>query len=969
MKTKFLIKKTIAVLMAIALIFSAVSASLSVLAADTSLEDIYVVNEGRFIDAVSAVNAKVDFSVIKDVSPDGEAYGLTSTASSGADLVNFKFYGIDAETAKAMDAFSLWIKVPYNKSYDLRPNFNEEKWRFNGTITAYDTFKHTTTTVTGPDGIILPAGFEGYVVFDLKNGAVKNAWGDTPTYTWSEFVTEYGIKSFSPYTYCSYLNGRTVVFDSFAFVSENYVNNIASTYSAASKFVIKDGTSSTTNVTSTNFNLTYNIENILKNKYVCKVDVTATTTGWKNLNIAADFTTAGFTAADTKTLSYFIKVPDDISDFKLRVFEYRDSPWHEVKLTKVYCYLVDTKKETISRVQADSNARVTFPAGFEGYVIQDISTSTDLSTFLSYNLAGLYFSSFYSETQLGMSWYYGDVALWSESAEAVLDRYHDYKLVDDGTSETSLKGWFTNAPDYTAQIVTDVSPDKSCISYTIAETTGVIKMHFPAFATIEPELIKTQKAAVMWVDFEGAKDFYALLRYNNSDEMRITTNITTVNTNTGEIITTPNTARLDLANNFRGYVILDLENAMVDSGWDDDKEDADTPKNFDEYMGEVAFTQISLYMNPQAMDNSTICFDSLAYTTNTDEFISQVTSALPLGDANEDGSTDVLDLVRMKKYMANLTPDINYFRANVSNGAALDSLDVSALRKVLLSLEDTIVSETNNQVGMAMYHSAIGDWDASYSTTYGAEADFVNYYRVTSMSEAAAVKEANGMCWLYVHDPFADRTATEFDEGFEESFKQKVQNYKDAGLWDVIAGFETEEATTRLTQEQFIKMTKFIKEVCPEKRILACTSPYEINGKTLNGGTEDEIVIEPLTAEALAYVTDIGYDEYPSNDENYHRELLAKMKAVAPSDARIWFFPCTYNYYGAKTEEDMLASLNLTYKLLCEQENPGGLYLYTWETFSEGSEALDVLLDPNGDYNYSTLANRIVEIGKDILAK
>ena len=378
---------------------------------------------------------------------------------------------------------------------------------------------------------------------------------------------------------------------------------------------------------------------------------------------------------------------------------------------------------------------------------------------------------------------------------------------------------------------------------------------------------------------------------------------------------------------------------------------------------EKDFTNINLYFNNGLLNNSTLYIDNIAYANDINGLVNRITSKLPSGDVNEDGTVDLLDLVRIKKYLSKQTSCINFFRTDITGDSAVDTADMASLRKNLLGVEEVAVSPVNNQVAMAMYHSAIGDWDAKLSTAYGNESEFVNYYRVGSMKEADAVKKANGMCWLYVHDPFSDATATEFEDGFEESFRKKVQNYKDAGLWDAVAGFETEEMTTRLTHEQFIKLTRFIKEVCPEKRILACTSPYEINGATINGK-----VIEPLDVEALAYVTDIGFDMYHTNEEQTHRDLLAKMKSVARSDARIWFFPCTYQYDSNTNEQYMIDSLNLAYKLLNEQENPGGIYLYTWKTYGNHN-GLEDLLDPNGNFKYSNLASRIIEIGKEILAK
>ena len=51
------------------------------------------------------------------------------------------------------------------------------------------------------------------------------------------------------------------------------------------------------------------------------------------------------------------------------------------------------------------------------------------------------------------------------------------------------------------------------------------------------------------------------------------------------------------------------------------------------------------------------------------------------------------------------------------------------------------------------------------------------------------------MCWLYGSHPFKypGTDSLEFNDNFEENFEEMIQAYKDAGVWDVIAGFETED--------------------------------------------------------------------------------------------------------------------------------------------------------------------------------
>lgn len=308
------------------------------------------------------------------------------------------------------------------------------------------------------------------------------------------------------------------------------------------------------------------------------------------------------------------------------------------------------------------------------------------------------------------------------------------------------------------------------------------------------------------------------------------------------------------------------------------------------------------------------------------------------------------------------TGEAVYYSSNGLNaGASVSGSEADATYEV--DLDGVEASPTDKKIGLAMYHNFIGNWDELFADTYGEESTFMNYYRVGSIEEAKQVKAANGMCWLYVVEPYDNRDTLEFKENYVENFKMQIQAYKDAGVWDVIAGFETEEMTTRITHEQFIKFTKFLRDTCPDKRILSCTSPYEIQGATING-----FIIEPMDYETFGYVTDIGFDMYHTVDYAEHKALLEEMKEkLGRKDVRIWFFPCTYKYESGTDEDYMIKSLDIAYDLLLKEENPGGIYMYTWETWGDDYGLKD-LLDPEGKQQYTRLAERIVEIGKEILA-
>ena len=275
---------------------------------------------------------------------------------------------------------------------------------------------------------------------------------------------------------------------------------------------------------------------------------------------------------------------------------------------------------------------------------------------------------------------------------------------------------------------------------------------------------------------------------------------------------------------------------------------------------------------------------------------------------------------------------------------------------------------TDKKIGYTMYHHAIGMWDSQYADIHGEEKSFMNYWRIGTVEEAKKVKAKNGMCWLYAIIPFKypGTDSLEFSDGFEEELKKTLQGYKDAGVWDAIAGFETEEITCNITQKQFIFYSKYLRDLCPEKRLLACTSPYEIKGHVWESGFE----VKPMNKETFAYVTDIGFDMYWTIDYAEHEEMLNDMKQkLGRDDVRIWFFPCTYHYnHKPEVDEDyLIKSLDIAYDLLKKEKYPGGICMYTWRTWGIDT-ALDKLLDPAQEWNYNRLAKRIVEIGKEILA-
>ena len=269
-------------------------------------------------------------------------------------------------------------------------------------------------------------------------------------------------------------------------------------------------------------------------------------------------------------------------------------------------------------------------------------------------------------------------------------------------------------------------------------------------------------------------------------------------------------------------------------------------------------------------------------------------------------------------------------------------------------------SDADARIGMGLYHYYLGDWNETFGDIYGEEMSFMN----TSFGDAdsaALAKENNSVVWIGPGDAFDDRNTLVFKDGFEEQLEMTVQAYKNAGLWDSVAGFHFDEPCLKYTGEQFKVLTKYLAETYPNKRIFPVVSVYEIRDNAPAGTFVGE-----MSYENYGYVTDIGFDWYGTADIDEHRTLLNEMKEkIGRSDVRIWFFPCTSKIYADQDEDYMIEHLNMCYELLKEQENPGGLMLYTWTTYGTMT-GLQELLDPDLGYKYERLAARIVEIGKEI---
>ena len=75
------------------------------------------------------------------------------------------------------------------------------------------------------------------------------------------------------------------------------------------------------------------------------------------------------------------------------------------------------------------------------------------------------------------------------------------------------------------------------------------------------------------------------------------------------------------------------------------------------------------------------------------------------GDINDDGKFDIVDLVRIKKYLASSTTKINKHSADYNNDRELDSLDLTSMRRSLLGNEEELLQfQSPKYINQQLYY-------------------------------------------------------------------------------------------------------------------------------------------------------------------------------------------------------------------------------------------------------------------------
>ena len=690
--------------------------------------------------------------------------------------------------------------------------------------------------------------------------------------------------------------------------------------------------------------------------------------GFFNKNIKADY---GTDPSEITACSFYVKNPGGHGDVKLRLGNY--SNWKFFVWTWWDYYDINTGSFT-----RDYGEVITVPEGFEGYVVFDVRQTAEGNPNSIYadifNGDTLWFHEGQDASVGGLKISIGSVTAWTGNYQNVKQALVEKSNV----LSAPMQDWRGKTIE-----VSGVSPDGNCRKYKAAEGKNEwYPMYFDSNNTqlgdyaFLNDFVSKNEAVAVWFKNTSAKPL-ALNMFDEADGWTDITPSYRLFDIVNQTITGVESGSITVPAGFEGYIFVLLDSTNT-------KKDGIT-KTWKQRVAEGGYMKTPAFnaglSNLQVGESYYI--GNLTYVKSVDEFIESRLEVTLEGDANKDGSADILDLVRLKKNAAGIS-EATVYVPNISYGGNNDTTaatTVSNLRKQLLGAEyqkaavskevhdrllppaelkkDTVTS-ANSQVGFSFYHLSVGDWNKVYGTEK-AESEFINYYPGNDISDVRTAKERDSAAWIGVWGAYFN-DADDY-ENKRANLDKYVNTLKAEKLWNTVAGFEFEEITGATNDDpgklaQFKELSEYLYTKYPEKRQFAVLAVAEVHQAA-------------AVEKAYQHVTDIAFDWYHPTEIEQMRTLLDEMKTnTGLTNAKYWFLPGAYTESepSADTAAHALTQLNICYDLLMEQplSNRGGLYLYNWQTFTltNGTAyGLDQLLK---NENYTAVKAKIFELAASL---
>ncbi len=297
-----------------------------------------------------------------------------------------------------------------------------------------------------------------------------------------------------------------------------------------------------------------------------------------------------------------------------------------------------------------------------------------------------------------------------------------------------------------------------------------------------------------------------------------------------------------------------------------------------------------------------------------------------------------------------------------------------------------------DKVGFGLYHFGQGgkdargfqdnnhfpyDGDDREQCNYQESLGYMNFYSYR-MDEASymhlrRIREAGCVTWVH-HFPFERVVVNGQDTwmpkvGWKEETTRQVEGLKKAGLWDTVVGFQYDEPLLHTDGDTFEEFSAFMATF--GKRQFPVFSIYEIKEGSHPRSSDPEFgmtahVINPSNTR---YITDIAFDWYAPADRydqfKAYNDLM--LNDIQRDNLYVWGFPTAFQPGGRQDydEKFFIDSLEMHRKLLDTVKYPGGLFPYTWRSWSK-PQSLDFHLHTENPNRWKNYQKALIETGKEL---
>ncbi len=295
-----------------------------------------------------------------------------------------------------------------------------------------------------------------------------------------------------------------------------------------------------------------------------------------------------------------------------------------------------------------------------------------------------------------------------------------------------------------------------------------------------------------------------------------------------------------------------------------------------------------------------------------------------------------------------------------------------------------------DKVGFGIYHfgqagrDARGYRDSNYFAhdgydremcDYQENLDYMNFYIYrldrSDYDHLRRIKAMGCGTWAYyfpiVRAEVNGKRMSLLKAGWKDEIEKLVEGLKKADLWDTIIGFQYDEPLGGMTTDLFEEFTGYMAKF--GKRQMSIFSLYEILG-TYPQASDPEFGTEfhVITPKSCRFLTDVGFDWYSHHDyDKFNKVTDDLIRVMGRDNFYLWQVPCTWTCYNSPkiTEEHCLQNIETLRKLMFDRKNPGGLFCYTWRSWSS-TEGLDWRFDLKNPERWNKLEQRMIEIGREV---